>query len=95
MPKPSDAELLYQLERGGNTGWVTFKLSAPSQLNVQSQGSNNLIFTQALCDGYVLDFLIDSGASHSYIPSSIVQACGFSVVDCKSSDVKLPNGQVM
>lgn len=36
--------------------------------------------------------LIDSGASHNYVPSYIVRANNWNVIDCQNSEVKLPNG---
>ena len=64
-------------------------------LSAQSRGNNNLLYLRALVQQSVFDFLVDLGASHSYIPSSFVQALGLDVVDCIASDVKLPNGSVM
>jgi hypothetical protein len=36
--------------------------------------------------------LVDSGASHSFIPASLVRVLRLHVCDCESNDVMLPNG---
>ena len=39
--------------------------------------------------------MVDSGASHSYVPLSLVKAMQWTVTDVSSSQVKLPNGNIL
>ena len=54
-----------------------------------------MIYIKYIIDGNGYDVMVDSGASHSYVPMSLVKANSWSIVDVSPSEVKLPNGSVM
>lgn len=54
-----------------------------------------MIYIKCIIDGNGYDVMVDSGASHSYVPMSLVKANSWSIVDVSPSEVKLPNGSVM
>ena len=54
-----------------------------------------MIYIKCIIDGNGYDVMVDSGASYSYVPMSLVKANSWSIVDVSPSEVKLPNGSVM
>ena len=54
-----------------------------------------MIYIKCIIDGNGYDVMVDSGASHSYVPMSLVKANSWSIVDVSPSEVKLLNGSVM
>mgnify|MGYP006376667395 CR=1 FL=1 len=54
-----------------------------------------MIYIKCIIDGNGYDVMVDSGASHSYVPLSIVRANAWPVSDVISSKVRLPNGTLV